>query len=92
MIPGTSSLLFSGTTSGPAVPALDGIRCAGGTSRRLALRQTCPNGEAVFAPTEWVAAWVQGETLHFLAMYRDPSGPCGTAASFTSAATVTFTP
>jgi hypothetical protein len=99
--PFVPGILIQGPTLGAPVPFYDGLRCVGGALRRWPLQISSGAGTFVygpgmvaysvgnFAPFHWLTA---GSTWHFQQWYRDPLGPCGTAANVSNVASVTFTP
>jgi len=77
-----------------AVPRIygDGLRCVGGTLKRLATGSASPDGTATFGPG--LAArggWTSGALFGFQVYHRDPTGPCGSGFNATPAVVVTFT-
>lgn len=93
---GVPTLLFSGETtlgSAGAISFGDGLRCAGGPLRRLAVTTANAGGHADWGPgLADQAAWTAGMTRHLQAWYRDPAGPCGAGFNLTNAIEVTLAP
>ena len=89
-------VLYQGTdqaASGLGVPFGDGLRCAGGTTRRLGIRVSNLYGVVGYGPgLAGIGHWQAGETWHFQAWYRDPGGPCGSGSNMSNATSVTFLP
>lgn len=83
-LPATTSVLFFQGTSAISSAFGDGLRCAGGTNRRLDTR-TASAGTASFPPTGTTVSGaglaVPGTTLHYQAWYRNAAPFC-TAAGF----------
>ena len=97
LLPSQAALLFSGQNAvngGLGLTFGDGLRCAGGSIRRLGIRVPSAGGTASYGPGLAAAGgWNSGETRHFQVWYRDPvSSPCGTTFNLSNGVTVTFTP
>jgi hypothetical protein len=90
-----SALLFqgSGLLQAAGIPFKDGIKCAGGLTRRFGVNSTGAFGAAAWGPTLAVhGQWSAGQTRYFQVWFRDPSGPCNHYSNTTNALRVTFTP
>lgn len=97
LLPGQPALLFSGLNSvngGAGILFGDGLRCAGGTVKRLGVAVPDPAGSATWGPGLAAAgAWLAGETRRFQAWYRDPVGsPCGSAFNLSHGVELVFAP
>ncbi len=71
----------------------DGLRCAGGSIRRLQIRIFDHSGLA--ETTVDIAAQgqvVPGSTYYYQGWYRDPGGPCGVGLNFTNGVAVLWGP
>lgn len=93
--PSVLTVLFAGTSSSPTAlaPAGAGLRCIGGTLKRVAVRSSNQAGRVWLGPTlQPLGGWNAGETRHFQAFYRNPTGPCGQVFNVSGAASVTFAP
>jgi hypothetical protein len=91
----TLTVLFSGTSTSPVAlaPAGDGLRCIGGTIRRVMVRNANQAGAIWDGPTlQPAGGWLAGESRHFQLFYRNPNGPCGTGFNVSNAVSVQFTP
>lgn len=76
-----------------ALPLGDGLLCANGGVKRMAVQNggTC----GAFARGPGIAALmtiVSGQTWNFQAWYRDPNGPCAQGTNMSNAVHVVFTP
>jgi hypothetical protein len=83
LAPSQPALLFSANNavnSGNGVIFGDGLRCAGGSVKRLGVRQADAAGHASWNSNLSVSGgWTAGDTRRFQVWYRDPTGaPCGT--------------
>ncbi len=97
-LPGGSSgstYLFFGTSTaggGSGVPNFAGLRCAGGSLRRVGQHDWKGGGVASWVPNlidpVYIAA---GGTYHFQSLYRDVASPCA-PANLTNLVSLTFTP
>lgn len=91
-----NAVLFHGTLAlngGLGAPFRDGLRCAGGVTRRFGVQQADAAGASEWGPgLATHGGWVVGQTLNFQAWYRDPQGPCSAGSNFTNAVAVTFDP
>jgi len=90
-----SALLFqaTGLLQGSGIPFKDGVKCAGGLTRRFGLKSTGAFGATGWGPQlAGQGQWMAGETRYFQAWYRDPSGPCNKQSNTSNALRVTFTP
>ena len=94
--PNKPVLLFAGSTminGGLGVVFGDGLRCAGGTLRRLGVRTSDALGAATWGPNIASASgWNSGDTRYFQVWNRDPGGPCNTQFNVSHGLGVTFTP
>jgi hypothetical protein len=89
------SVLFSGTNASTIAfgPAGDGLRCIGGTIKRVAYHNANQVGTIWFGPTmQPMGAWSPGETRYFQAFYRATQGPCFQGYNVSGAVGVVFTP
>jgi hypothetical protein len=92
---GKPSLLFAGPNLiNPGLLFGDGLRCVGGSIRRLGIRVTNASGQAVWAPSLQAAGgWNSGDTRYFQVWFRDPSGgPCGAGFNTSAGTAVSFIP
>jgi hypothetical protein len=89
-------LLYCGTQplgGGAGVPFGDGLRGAGGATKRFGAQHACGDGGFVWGPGLALEGhWLPGDTRYFQVWYRDPSGPCGSTFNFSNAVAMTFTP
>lgn len=97
LLPGQPALLFSGLNAvngGDGVSFGDGLRCAGGTVKRLGVRVPDGGGAASWGPgLSTVGAWASGDTRRFQVWYRDPVGsPCGSAFNLSHGLELVFGP
>jgi hypothetical protein len=93
MKPNTLSIAFQGNAV-LAVPQPygDGLRCAGGTLKRLGIGHNSPAGSASFGPGLAAAGgWTSGAIFGFQVVHRDPTGPCGRGFNVTPTVAVAFT-
>lgn len=94
LLPGQPALLFSGLNqvqAGNGALFGDGLRCAGGSVKRLGVRTPNANGEASWGSGLRAAGgWNAGDTRRFQCWYRDPSGFCGSAFNLTNGLEVVF--
>jgi hypothetical protein len=95
LIPGQSALLFSGTAQangGLGVVLGDGLRCVGGSIRRLGVRVPDAFGNALWDPGYASSeGWMSGDTRHFQVWFRDTAGgPCLSGFNLSSGQSVTF--
>ncbi|MCY2959253.1 MAG: choice-of-anchor E domain-containing protein [Planctomycetota bacterium] len=78
-LPATAPVLFFQGTSAISSAFGDGLRCAGGTNRRLGTR-TASSGTATFPPAGTTVSGaglaVPGATLHYQAWYRNTAPFC----------------
>ncbi len=98
--PFTYVLFFQGdvqTNGGFGSPFNDGLLCAGGTARRLAVKPALGGttsypqmGDTAIHTLGLVPA--TGATRYYQAWYRNPNGPCGTFSNISSAVQVVWTP
>ncbi len=94
---GKPALLFQGTArvgGGAGLPLGDGLRCAGGSIQRLAIRVLDGAGAASWGPgLAAQAGWSAGAVRDLQVWYRDPgAGPCGSGFNLSNGYEVTFTP
>lgn len=92
---GKPALLFSGPNLiNPGLLFGDGLRCVGGSIRRLGVRITSASGQANFGPgLQPAGGWGSGDTRYFQVWFRDPSGgPCGFGFNTSAGSSVNFTP
>ncbi len=98
LLPNQPALLFAAANAvngGLGVPFGDGLRCAGGSVKRLGVVIPNASGEASWGPglnggagaLQW---WSPGDTRRFQAWFRDPPGPCGTGFNLSNGYEVTF--
>jgi hypothetical protein len=97
LLPGQPALLFSGmnaVNNGQGVTFGDGLRCAGGTVKRLGVRVPDASGDASWGPgLAPLGEWGSGDVRRFQCWYRDPSAsPCGANFNLSNGYEVTFTP
>ena len=97
LVPGQPALLFAGLNAvngGNGVAFGDGLRCAGGSVRRLGVAQPDAGGNASWGPgLQSLGGWGAGDTRHFQAWYRDPGGsPCATSFNLSHGVSVDFVP
>ena len=70
----------------------DGLRCVGGSLKRLGVGHASADGSATFGPgLAGRGGWTSGATFGFQVYHRDPVGPCGSGFNVTPAVAVTFT-
>jgi hypothetical protein len=77
-----------------AVPRIygDGLRCVGGSLKRLGIGHSSPDGTVIFGPgLAGRGGWTSGAIFGFQVYHRDPTGPCGTGFNVTPTVAVTFT-
>jgi hypothetical protein len=89
------ALLFAGPNLiSPGLLFGDGLRCVGGSIRRLGIRITNGSGQATWAPSLQAAGgWASGDTRYFQVWFRDPSGgPCGFGFNTSAGTAVSFIP
>lgn len=88
-----STMLFMGPAQMRA-PLGDGLRCAGGSPRRIQLALSSAAGTLTFDQIVLRAGGLAtvGSTWHLQAWYRDPSGPCQGGYNLSSALQVVFAP
>jgi len=90
---GRPALLFAGTNALAGAPFGDGMRCAGGTIKRLGTRTADGSGSASWGPGIATAqGWVAGDLRNFQVWYRDPTGPCSAGFNTTNGLAVTYLP
>jgi len=90
-----STYLFFGTSTaggGAGVANFAGLRCAGGSLRRVGQHDWKGGGVASWVPNLIDPFYISaGGTYHFQSMYRDVTSPCATA-NFTNLVSLTFAP
>ncbi|MDP6764391.1 MAG: lectin-like protein [Planctomycetota bacterium] len=96
-LPGQPALLFSGMNSvngGSGVLFGDGLRCAGGSVKRLGVRVPDGSGAAEWGPgLAPMGQWGPGDVRYFQGWYRDPQGsPCGANFNLSNGVEVVFWP
>ena len=99
-MPNAACLYFQGTApvnGGFGLAFGDGLRCAGGSIRRLGTKtnsgwgsQYPSAGDAPISAAGLVPA--AGGTRTYQAWYRNPSGPCGSGFNLTNGVSVTWIP
>jgi len=73
-------------------PYGDGLRCAGGTLKRLGIGHASSDGSATFGPGfAGPGGWSAGAIFGFQVYHRDAFGPCGVGFNATPTVAVTFT-
>ncbi|MCB9914258.1 MAG: hypothetical protein H6828_03790 [Planctomycetes bacterium] len=97
LLPNQPGLLFAGQNAvngGAGAIFGDGLRCAGGTVRRLGVRTADAAGASSWGPGLGApGGWAAGDTRRFQVWYRDPvNSPCGSAFNLSHGVEVTFTP
>jgi hypothetical protein len=97
LVPFQPALLFSGLNAvngGAGVVFGDGLRCAGGSVKRLGVQNAGSTGGATWGPgLAPIGGWVAGDTRRFQAWYRDPvAGPCGSTFNLSHGVEVIFLP
>ncbi len=95
LVPSQPALLFSGLNAvngGAGNVFGDGLRCAGGSIRRLGVRIPSVAGAANWGPGLGAAGgWGAGDSRTFQVWYRDPSGsPCGNGFNLSQGVAITF--
>lgn len=95
LVPNQPALLFSANNAvngGSGNLFGDGLRCAGGTVKRLGIRQPNAAGEASWGPNlKSAGGWAAGDIRRFQVWYRDPlSGPCATGFNLSHGIEVLF--
>ena len=97
LLPNKPALLFVATNavnSGNGTPFGDGLRCAGGSVKRFAVRTPDAFGQASWGPgLGAIGGWSAGDTRRFQVWYRDPTGsPCATNFNLSHGFEVAFGP
>jgi hypothetical protein len=92
-----SAILYEGSTTlggGLGLTFKDGLKCAGGVSRRFPLQTSDAQGHLAWGPALAAqGAWSAGTTQYFQAWYRDAAGsPCAQFSNMSNAMRVTFVP
>ena len=95
--PNISALLFQGSNTlggGNGLAFKDGLKCAGGVTRRFGLDSSGATGTASWGPgLATQGQWLVGQTGYIQAWYRDGAGsPCAKFSNMTNALAVTFVP
>jgi hypothetical protein len=91
--PNALSILVQGSLVIAPVPFGDGLRCVGGTLKRLDVAAADAGGGVTFGPgLAATGGWTGGSTFAFQAYYRDPFGPCGANFNVSSALSIVFQP
>ncbi|MDP6537962.1 MAG: L-type lectin-domain containing protein [Planctomycetota bacterium] len=96
LLPFQPALLFAGenaVNNGDGVVFGDGLRCAGGTVKRLGVRNGDGAGDAAWGPgLANQGGWQPGDTRRFQIWYRDPAGsPCGSGFNLSHGLEIPFT-
>lgn len=87
--PSVSGLFFSGTQRTAQLTFGDGLRCVGGTLKRLEVAPTNSSGDAeTQSPLSTVGGVTAGSTLYYQYWYRDVNGPCGSGFNASGALSV----
>lgn len=97
LLPGQPALLFNGlnqVNGGNGILFGDGLRCAGGSVKRMGVRVPDGSGQANWGPgLAAIGVYSAGDTRNFQGWYRDPIGsPCGAFFNLTNGVSVTFVP
>jgi outer membrane protein assembly factor BamB len=96
LLPSQPALLFVGNNqvqSGNGALFGDGLRCAGGSVKRLGVQVPNASGNASWGPGLGAAGgWSAGATRRFQCWYRDPAGWCGSGFNLSNGLEVVFTP
>lgn len=92
-----SAMLFAGpdeVNGGNGFPFGDGLRCAGGSIKRLDLRTTDAVGEVSYGPgLGAIGGWIAGDTRRFQIWCRDPQGgPCAGGFNLSNGLEIFFIP
>jgi len=92
-----SAMFFAGTNAingGQGAVFGDGLRCAGGSIRRLGVKMTSGTGTVNYGPgLGATGGWSAGDTRRFQIWYRDPQGgPCGSGFNLTHGIEIDFIP
>jgi FG-GAP repeat/FG-GAP-like repeat len=95
LVAGQPALLFAGLNqvqSGNGALFGDGLRCAGGSVKRLGVELPNGTGLATWGPgLAPLGAWSAGDTRRFQVWYRDPSSsPCGGVFNLSNGFEVNF--
>ncbi|MFT7670468.1 MAG: hypothetical protein ACI8X5_003177 [Planctomycetota bacterium] len=95
MIPGAPALMFNGTTDvngGAGLTFGGGLRCAGGSIKRMGVRIPDATGTASWGPgLSASGGWGAGDQRFFQAWYRDSANaPCGSGFNVSNGLDVTF--
>jgi hypothetical protein len=93
--PMTPAQIFCGTTQAH-VPFGDGLRCAGGSVRRLNVHAASATGTWVWSPSHATLLALPflapGSVWNFQVLYRDMNGPLNTGFNLSSAVNITVLP
>ncbi|MAF64816.1 MAG: hypothetical protein CMJ84_04060 [Planctomycetes bacterium] len=97
ILPFQPALLFCGenaVNNGDGVVFGDGLRCAGGTVKRLGVQNGDATGDAAWGPgLANQGGWQPGDTKRFQIWYRDPgASPCGSGFNLSHGLEVAFVP
>ncbi|MCB9915902.1 MAG: hypothetical protein H6828_12295 [Planctomycetes bacterium] len=95
--PNQPALLFNGlnqVNGGNGSIFGDGLRCAGGSVKRMGVRVPDAGGNASWGPAlSAVGVYTPGDTRSFQVWYRDPAiSPCGSNFNLSNGVTITFLP
>ncbi len=96
-LPGQPALLFSGINAvngGQGVLFGDGLRCAGGSVKRLGVQVPDAGGSAHWGPAlAPLGEWGAGDVRYFQGWYRDPNGSsCGSNFNLSNGVEISFWP
>lgn len=88
------ALLFSGPADiGAGLPLGDGLRCVGGSIRRVEVRFTSASGAVAYDDQVLsTAGWAPGVEGKWQIWFRDPSGFCGSGFSTSQGLKIVTTP
>jgi len=88
-----SGIVFLGSTQIRA-PFADGLRCAGGLTKRYGVAVSNTSGAITFTElaSQSGGLVIAGSSWVLQAWYRDPSGPCLRTANLTNALLIVFVP
>jgi hypothetical protein len=95
LVPTQPALLFAGLNrvqGGNGTLFGDGLRCAGGTIKRLGVRQPDALGAAAWGPGLGpLGGWSAGDTRRLQVWYRDPlASPCGAGFNLSNGFELSF--
>lgn len=93
-LPSQGALLFVANNQLSGLYFGDGLRCAGGSLKRLGVRMPNASGTAHWNPGMAASGgWMAGDTRNFQAWYRDPVGsPCANEFNTSNGVNITFAP